>query len=202
MLHQDAGAERAVTWTVRIPIAFTARLDALSRRDQDAAQNRQQQERATRPVRIYSPHLGRTRAESGAPPQGATLSADAHMQKPWDEAMRQSDSDRAGRKAVQEGARSFPPTAEIRLHIGGCTWCAHGSLLWRGMSWLPAREPLTMAIIHPARARIGKNATFQMIWGGAITGMGWQAMSPVLYIRDCHCYGAHPSRLEKQGLLY
>lgn len=186
------------------PGRLAARPDALSRRDQDVGSRQQQQGRVMKPVQILAVRPIWTRPGEDTTALGPSVFADSHLQGLWEEAMRQCDSYHARCKAVRDGARSFPPAAETRQQIGDCTLSAHGTLLWRGVMWLPSWEPLTTAVIQrahdsPMAGHPGKNTTFQILR----RDYHWDGMSADVtrFVRNCHCFAAHPSRQKRQGLL-
>jgi predicted aspartyl protease len=185
------------------PGRLAARPDALSRREQDAQEYVKPLGRVMTPVTITSTRVVAT-GSSQTLPKGALLFADAHMQRLWDEAVRNDTSYEVRLRAVQDNLRTFPPEAKTRQQIGDCTISAHGTLQWRGVTWVPTWEPLTTTIIHRAHesqltGHPGRNTTFQIIrrsyhWDGMTTDVA-------RYVRNCHCYGAHVSRVKRQGLL-
>jgi len=185
------------------PGHLAARPDALSRRDQDMRGNQRTESCVMNPVAIRTTRTG-NRGEPDPHPRGAALFADTHMQRLWDDAMKSDGSYLARLKAVRGNARTFPPEADTKQQIGDCTLSAHGTLLWRGVTWLPSWEPLTTTVIQRAHesnlsGHPGKNTTFQIIR----RDYHWDGMSEDVarYVRNCHCYGAHASRLKRQGLL-
>jgi transposase InsO family protein/predicted aspartyl protease len=185
------------------PGRFAGRPDALSRRDQDTQGYQKQPARVMTPIRIAT--IGNNDGETAArPPVGSLLFTDRHMQLLWDEALRVSPEYLIRWEAVLRGERRFPAEAMTVQQIADCTVSAHGTLMWRGVMWLPSWEPLTTAVIQraheaPTAGHPGRNQTFAMLrreyhWDG-------MAADCARYVRNCHCYGAHASRLKRQGLL-
>ena len=180
-----------------------ARPDALSRREQDVHPLEKIQSPLMTPqaIRVAT---ARVLPNNSTLPEGRHVFVDTHMQALWDEAVKQDGSYHARLSAVLEGARTFPALANTQCQIGDCTISAHGSLLWRGVLWVPSFEPLTTTIIQRAHESAlaghpGKNETFRMIR----RDYHWDGMSEDVrrYVRNCHCYGAHISRKKRQGLL-
>ena len=180
-----------------------ARPDALSRREQDVKSTELIKSPLMTPqaIRIAA---GRVRPGESQLPQGRHVFTDTHLQDLWDEAVKRDQAYRARLLAVIQGERTFPTTAETRCQIGDCAISAHGTLLWRGVLWVPSFEPLTTTIIQKAHESMlaghpGKNETFKMIR----RSYHWEGMSEDIrrYVRNCHCYGAHISRKKRQGLL-
>jgi hypothetical protein len=185
------------------PGRFAGRPDALSRREQDTKGYEKRPARVMAPVSIRSARL-RSSQPAAHPPPGALLFSDRHMQSLWDEALRQSPEYLARWEAVRQEERRFPAAANTVQQIADCTLSAHGTLLWRGVTWLPSWEPLTTAVIQRAHeaqtaGHPGRNQTFAILR----REYHWDGMSVdcARYVRNCHCYGAHASRLKRQGLL-
>lgn len=184
------------------PGRLAGRPDALSRRPQDSNSSEATLQSVMRPESIQVAVL--EAEEASKLPKGASLFADLHMQTLWDKAVLEDETYQVRLDAVQKGARSFPVSANTKQQIGDCAISAHGTLLWRGVIWLPTWEPLTTTVIQRAHesglaGHPGKNTTFQILR----RDYHWDGMSGDVarYVRNCHCYGAHISRKRRQGLL-
>jgi transposase InsO family protein len=185
------------------PGKLAARPDALSRREQDQGTGEPQKARVMSPITIATTQITEA-PEEDENPQGAQIFADKHMQDLWDEAMKEDPRHRIRLDAVRRNDRRFPADAETAQQIGDCTISAHGTLLWRGVAWLPSWEPLTTTVIQRAHesglaGHPGKNTTFQILR----RDYHWDGMSVDVarYVRNCHCFGAHVQRKKRQGLL-
>lgn len=182
------------------PGRLAPRPDALSRREQDVSGVQPPALQVMKPITITA---HRTLAPDSGPhiPQ---LFADEHMQSLWEEGTRQDAGHAVRVQAVKSNARCFPPEANTTQQIGDCALSAHGTLLWRGVTWVPSWEPLTTTIIQRAHesnlaGHPGANTTFHIVrrdyyW----TGMSQDVKQ---FVRNCHCFGAHVSRRKRQGLL-
>ena len=180
-----------------------ARPDALSRREQDSTSTEKVKASLMNPSSIVIA-AGRVRPATTAAPEGRHVFVDPHMQALWNEAVQAYPPYLARLTAVLQGDRVFPATAATKCQIGDCSISAHGTLLWRGVLWVPSFEPLTTTIIQKAHESTlaghpGKNETFRMIR----RDYHWDGMSEDVrrFVRNCHCYGAHVSRKKRQGLL-
>lgn len=105
---------------------------------------------------------------------------------------------------MKNGERRFPPEADTHQQIANCSLTAHGTLLWNGIVWLPAFEPLTTAVIHRIHdsnlaGHPGQAQTVAMIRRDYY----WDNMTRDVrrFVRNCHCVSAHVNRKKRQGLL-
>lgn len=150
------------------PGQLSARPDALSRRYKVKEAPDRNKAPVMSPRSVAVAPIQAQQDSENTIPSGATIFADEHMQALWDEAVKATPAYMVRLNAVHKGARSFPTAADTSVQIGDCAISAHGTLLWRGVIWLPEWEPLTTTVIQRAHesgmaGHPGKNATFAAI---------------------------------------
>jgi transposase InsO family protein len=196
--------------------------DALSRRDQDAPADLNDErikgrERQLLPDHLFEARVAPIRRSHGEiTADNLTFPADPELQELWDQATASDIVYRGAYTAVQQGARSFPPELGLKLQIAECNIDFADRLTFRGRLWVPALAPsrdsnegseelLRTQIIqrehdsflggHP-----GRDATIAMLCRSYF----WPGQNRLIrqFIRNCDiCRRSHIWREAKKGLL-
>ena len=200
------------------------RADALSRREQDTPKNPNDERVKSRRFQLLTPEhpskkeisnlhaslapairilLGRTVGEEGRTPEIPPEEGESLSQL-WDLAEESDDVYQRARTAIQEGARKFPPSLNLKISLAECS-VETNKVLFRGREWVPDSEPLRTTLIkltHDSRltGHPGREITYKML----AKSYFWPGMSNQIrrYIQNCSIYGrTKPWRELKQGFL-
>lgn len=193
------------------PGKLAARPDALSRREQDVPQDRNDERLSNRFKRIFTNvtiRTGRMRTEREAPRDFETpvfLFEDRELQALWIEARKTDTSYQAITQALYEGERKLPSTVQVKTSLAECHIDERGLLCFRDRVWIPNNEPLRTRIIQNVHdshitGHPGRDATYMILsrrffWPGA-------AKDVRQFLRNCTVCGRSTIwRDTKHGLL-
>ncbi|CBF89606.1 hypothetical protein AN0376.2 [Aspergillus nidulans FGSC A4] len=143
------------------------RADALSRRDQDMPDDKDDRVKS-RTMQLFSKkHLGKmvvaTLQPTGEPPREPCEKGDM-----WKEALKQDKGYNGAIQCLKDGARKFPPHLQLKVGTSECQLDAQGYILFRGRRWVPGSEQLRTNIIQAAHDSMltghpGREQTYMLV---------------------------------------
>lgn len=213
-------SERQVRWSEKLTRyrfmieyregAAQERADALSRREQDIPQDREDERFKAREIRLLRPNwVAPALRPSGTIPvapittrgervaKGEEVFMHEDLQHGWNAALKHDDLYPQIIGAVRRGERFFPPEWRVNeqrlsVSIAECTLDDRGILRYRGRIWVPNWEPLQTGLIqnmhdsaiggHP-----GRDATLELLTRGYF----WPQMFRMVrrFCRNCDVCG-------------
>ncbi|SPO00384.1 uncharacterized protein DNG_03229 [Cephalotrichum gorgonifer] len=196
---------------------LNAAADALSRREQDAPRDSSDEreqgrhlqlipERAIAGIRKFE--LREPGASANISPMPQIFEAEPELQALWEEVAESDGEFRTVRAAIQQGARCFPPSLNLKVQISECEIDPLDRVTYRGRLWVPGKQATStlrgrlIQAIHDSQlgGHPGRDATTQLV-GRSFFWPGY-AQEVRRFVKNCDkCRGATIWRRAKQGLL-